>query len=68
MSTIYFQWVAEDEPDHTIMDVPRGGKTLADMVQERIVPGSTVMTDGHTASKILNERGYDHHAICPGEG
>ena len=50
------------------MDVPRGGKTLADMVQERIVPGSTVMTDGHTASKILNERGYDHHAICPGEG
>ena len=58
MSTIYFQRAADDKPDHTIMDVPRGGKTLADMVQERIVPGSTVMTDGHTGCRyvVLNPR------------
>ena len=68
MSTIYFQRATEDEPDITIMDVPRNGKTLADMVQERIGPGSTVMTDEHTAYKNLKERGYDHHTVNHGEG
>ena len=53
MSTIYFQRAAEDEPNHTIMYVPRDGKTLAYMVQERIVPGSTVMTDGHTGCRYV---------------
>ena len=38
MVTTYFQRATEDEPDHTIMDVPRDGKTLADMVYERIKP------------------------------
>ena len=38
MVTIYFQRATEDEQDVTIMDVPRDGKTLADMVQERIKP------------------------------
>ena len=32
---IHFRRATEYEPDHTIMDVPRDGKTLADMVQER---------------------------------
>ena len=68
MVTIYFQRATEDEPDITIMDVPRDGKTLADMVQERIGSGSTVMTDEHTAYKSLKERGYDHHAVNHGEG
>ena len=49
MSTIYSQRAAEDEPDHTIMDVPCDGKTLADMVQGRIELGSTIMTDEHLA-------------------
>ena len=68
MVTIYFQRATEDEQDVTIMDVPRDGKTLADMVQERIEPGSTVMTDEHAAYKSLSERGYDHHTIHHGEG
>ena len=68
MVTIYFQRATENEPDVTIMDVPRDGKTLADMVQERIESGSTVMTDEHTAYRSLNERGYDHHTINHGEG
>ena len=68
MVTIYFQRATEDEQDVTIMDVPRDGKTLADMVQERIEPGSTVMTDEHTAYKSLKERGYYHHAVNHGEG
>ena len=38
MVTIHFQRATENEPDHTIMDVPRDGKTLADMVQARIEP------------------------------
>ena len=68
MVTIYFQRATEDEPDITIMDVPRDGKTLADMVQERIGPGSTVMTDEHTAYRSLKGRGYDHHTVNHGEG
>ena len=68
MVTMHFQRATEDEPDHTIMDVPRDGKTLADMVQGRIEPGSTVMTDEHTAYKNLKERGCDHHTICHGKG
>ena len=44
------------------MDVPRDGKTLADMVQERIEPGSTVMTNEHAAYRGLKERWYD---CCP---
>ena len=68
MVTIYFQRATEDELDVTIMDVPRDGKTLADMVRERIEPGSTVMTDEHTAYKGLKERGYDHHTVNHGEG
>ncbi|MCE2507935.1 MAG: transposase [Nitrosopumilaceae archaeon] len=68
MVTICFQRATEDEPDVTIMDVPRDGKTLADMVQERIESGSTVMTDEHTAYKSLKGRGYDRHTIRHGEG
>ena len=68
MVTIHFQRATEDEPDHAIMDVPRDGKTLADMVQERIGPSSTVMADEHTAYKSLKERGYDHHTVNHGEG
>ena len=68
MVTIYFQRATEDEPDITIMNVPRNGKTLADMVQECIGPGSTVMTDEHAAYKRLKERGYDHHTVNHGEG
>ena len=68
MVTIHFQRATEDEPDITIMDVPRDGKTLADMVQEHIESGSTVMTDEHTAYKSLKERGYDHHTVNHGEG
>lgn len=50
------------------MDVPRDGKTLAGMVQERIGPGSTVTTDEHTGYRSLKGWGYDHHSICYGEG
>jgi len=38
--TMHFQRAIEDEPDITIMDMPRDGKTLADMVQERMESGS----------------------------
>ncbi|MBI1658106.1 MAG: transposase [Thaumarchaeota archaeon] len=47
----------EYAPDVTIMNVLRDGKTLADMVQECIESGSTVMTDEHPAYKSLKERG-----------
>ena len=57
MVTVHFQRAAEDEPDHTIMDVPRDGKTLADMAQESLEPGSTVMTDGHASYKSLKSGG-----------
>ena len=68
MVTVYFQRATGDEPDVTIMDVPHDGKTLADVVQERIEIGSAAMTDEHPAYKSLKERGYDHHTICHGEG
>ena len=32
MVTVYFQRATEEEPDITIVDMPRDGKTLADMV------------------------------------
>ena len=50
-----------DEPDLTILDVSRGGKTLAEMVREHIKRGSTVISDEHNAYKSLGGRGYDHH-------
>ena len=53
MVTIHFQRATEYEPDVRIMDVPRDSKTLADMVPERMEPGSTVITDEHTAYKSL---------------
>ena len=68
MFAMYFQRATEDEPDIEIMDVPRNGKALVDMVQECIGPGSTVMTDEHTAYKNLKERGYDHHTVNHGKG
>ena len=68
MATVYRQRPTEDERDVTIMDVPRDGKTLADMVGERIEPGSAAVTDEHTAYKGLKERGYGHHAVNHGEG
>lgn len=68
MATLYHQRASGDEPDITIMDVPRGGTTLAGMVRERIKPGSTVMSDEHNAYKSLGEMGYDHHAVNHGEG
>ena len=68
MSAIYFQQTMEDESDHTIMDVPRDVKILADMVQECIEPGSTVMTDEHAGYKRLKKLGYDHHTVNRGEG
>lgn len=39
------------------MDVPRNNKILADMVQERIVPGSTVMADKHPYTRASKSRG-----------
>ena len=68
MVTVYFQQATGDEPDVTMMDVPRDGKTLTDMVQRRIEPGSTAMTDEHTGYKSFGERGYDHHTVNHGDG
>ena len=61
MSTTYHQRATTDEPDLTILDVPRSGKTLAEMVRGRINRGSTVISDGHNAYKSLGGTGYDHH-------
>ena len=61
MSTICHQRATLDEPDLTILDVSRGGKTLAEMVREHIKRGSTVISDEHNAYKSLGGRGYDHH-------
>ena len=68
MATIYHQRATTDEPDVTILDVPRGDATLAGMVRERIKPGSTVMSDEHNAYKSLGGTGYDHHTVNHGEG
>ena len=55
MSALYFQRATKDESDVMIMNVLRDSRTLADMVQGRIGPSSTVMTDEHTAYKSLKE-------------
>ena len=69
MVTIYHQRATEDKPDVTIFEVPRGdGKTLAEMVAEKFEPGSTVITDEHTAYKSLGEMGYGHLSINHSEG
>lgn len=56
MATIYHQRATEDEPDVTILKVPRSGNmTLAAKVAERFEPGSIVSTDEHPAYKSLVE-------------
>ena len=45
MVTIYHQRTTKEKHDWTISYVPRDVQSLAAMVQERIMPGSVVMTD-----------------------
>ena len=45
MITLYHQRATKDDHDWTIFDVPRAGKSLMEMVQNRIKKGSKVMTD-----------------------
>lgn len=40
-----------------MMDVPLNSKTLADMVRERIGPGSTVMADKHPYTRASKSGG-----------
>ena len=69
MVTIYHRRAAPDEPDVTILEVPRGdGRTLAETVAEKFEPGSTVITDEHQAYKSPEEIGYVHPAVNHGEG
>ena len=51
MVTIYHRRATPDEPDVTILEVPRGGGTLAEKVAEKFEPNSTVITDEHQAYK-----------------
>ncbi len=66
---IYHRRATQDEPDVTILKVPRGdGRTPAEMAAEKFEPGSTVITDEHQAYKSLEEIGYVHPAVNHGEG
>ena len=56
-----------EEPAVTIMGVSCAGKTLINMVQERIESGSMAMTDEHIVYKSLKERRYDYHTVNHGE-
>lgn len=68
MVTIYHQRATENEPDWTIFDVPRDGKSLVEMVQSRIKKGSKLMTDEHPGYKKLRAAGYDHATVNHSEG
>ena len=68
MVTIYHQCATKDEHDWTIFHVPRDVQSLAAMVQERIMPGSVVMTDEYRAYAKLSEKGYDHLSVNHSEG
>ena len=68
MITLYHQRATKDDHDWTIFDVPRAGKSLMEMVQNRIKKGSKVMTDEHPGYKKLGGVGYDHATVNHSEG
>ena len=63
MITIYHQRADDTHRDKTIFHVPRDGKTLVGMVQERIKTGSLVITDEHNGYKKLGEAGHEHLTV-----
>ena len=63
MITIYYQRADDTQRDKTIFHVPRDGKTLVAMVQERIKTGSRIMTDEHNGYKKLGKVGYEHLTV-----
>ena len=68
MVTIYHQRATKDEHGWTIFHVPRDVQSLAVIVQERIMPGSVVMTDKYRAYAKPGEKGYDHLSVNHSEG
>ena len=68
MVTMYHQRAAKDKHGWTTFHVPRDVQSLAAMVQERIMPGSVVMTDEYRAYAKLGEKGYDHLSVNRSEG
>ena len=68
MVTIYHQRATKDEHGWTIFHVPRDVQSLGAMAQERIMPGSVVMTDKYRAYTKLGEKRYDHLSVNHSEG
>ena len=68
MINVYRRRATGDERDWTIFDVPRGGKSFAGMVQNRIKKGSKAMTDERPGYKKPGEAGYGHAAVNHSEG
>lgn len=68
VATVCLQRPTGDGPDVAAADVPRDGRTPADMVRGRMGPGPTAMADGHAAYGSPGGRGYGHHAVSRGGG
>ena len=68
MVTVAYQRPDETGRDWVVYNVHKGGKKLADIVEETVERGSKVNTDEYRAYKSLKERGYEHETVNHSEG
>ena len=68
MVTVAYQRADETRRDRVVYNVSKGGKKLADMVEETVEKGSKINTDEYKPYKSLGDRGYEHKMVNHSEG